>query len=430
MQILVLGGYGLIGSAILRRLVTDGHEVTGLGRSRYKGEAVSTQADWVEADISRLTQPADWANLIAGHDVVVNASGALQSGLKDNVSAVQETAILALIKACENEGVSQFIQISAPGVSESSDTEFYRTKAAADAALTSSNLANVIFRPGLVISSQAYGGTSLLRMLAAFPLVQPLVYSDTSIKTVWVEDVANAVSSAIKQRLPKGDFDLVADEPVTLGGTVSAFRAWLGFRPAKAILSFPVILSALIAKGADIAGWLGWRSALRTTSLKVLAKGIEGDCARWENCSGQRLRTLGETLNAIPATAQERVYARTMLAFPFLLITLSLFWIASGLIGLWQVDAARAILGDQLPPTVSSGFVLGGATADIMIGLCLLVRPWTRIAALASIGLSIGYLIGSAVITPHLWADPIGPMVKVFPAMALAVAIAAMAETR
>jgi uncharacterized protein YbjT (DUF2867 family) len=33
MRILVLGGYGLIGSAVVRRLLVAGHEVTALGRS-------------------------------------------------------------------------------------------------------------------------------------------------------------------------------------------------------------------------------------------------------------------------------------------------------------------------------------------------------------------------------------------------------------
>jgi hypothetical protein len=33
-------------------------------------------------------------------------------------------------------------------------------------------------------------------------------------------------------------------------------------------------------------------------------------------------------------------------------------------------------------------------------------------------------------VTPELWADPLGPFVKVFPAMALALAVAALAEER
>ena len=38
MRVLVLGAYGLLGSAITRQLLQDGHSVTGLGRSAKKGE--------------------------------------------------------------------------------------------------------------------------------------------------------------------------------------------------------------------------------------------------------------------------------------------------------------------------------------------------------------------------------------------------------
>jgi len=32
MKVLVLGGYGLIGEAVLGRLIEDGHDLVGLGR--------------------------------------------------------------------------------------------------------------------------------------------------------------------------------------------------------------------------------------------------------------------------------------------------------------------------------------------------------------------------------------------------------------
>ena len=430
MRVLVLGGYGLIGCALVRRLIDDGHEVTGLGRSAAKGRAVSANADWMSADIAQLSTPERWADILTDFDVVVNAAGVLQAGLADDVTAVQETAIIALVEACERNGTRQMIQISAPGVSETSDTEFYRTKSRADEAIKASKLNWVIFRPGLVISPQAYGGTSLLRLLAAFPVVQPILFEETPIQTVSIDDVASAVSFAISENLSGADHDLVSPETTTLGDTLSAFRSWLGFAPARAQIPVPKWCGYLIAKGADIAGWLGWRTALRTTSLKVLEYGIRGDSTPWAERANTTLKTLSQTLETLPSTAQERIYARTMLAFPFLLITLSLFWIVSGLIGLVQRDAAIDVLGDSLPSSLGTAFVVGGSFADLAIGLALVYRPLLRPAALASILLSAGYLFGSLVTSPHLWSDPLGPMVKVFPAMALALAVIAIAEKR
>ena len=119
-----------------------------------------------------------------------------------------------------------------------------------------------------------------------------------------------------------------------------------------------------------------------------------------------------------------------MFWFPFLLITLSLFWIASGIIGLLQQDAALALLEGTIPAPLGQVTVLSGGVLDIAIGLGLLFRPTVRLACIAAILLSLTYLAGTALIVPHLWADPLGAMVKVFPAIALAVIVAALAEDR
>jgi uncharacterized protein YbjT (DUF2867 family) len=99
MRILVLGGYGFIGLEASRRLIDMGHAVVALGRSAEHGRQVLPDADWLGADIARLISPNQWAPLLRGVDVVVNASGALQDGLRDNLRAVQDEAMRALIAA-------------------------------------------------------------------------------------------------------------------------------------------------------------------------------------------------------------------------------------------------------------------------------------------------------------------------------------------
>jgi len=423
-KILVLGGYGLIGLSITKVLLAAGHEVTGLGRSLAKGRAAAPEAGWIARDLSRMTEEAAWADVLAGVDVVVNAAGVLQDGINDDVMAVQRDAVRAMAAACKNAGVRQIVQVSAPGVSESSDTVFYRSKAEGDAAVKAGGVDWVIFRPGLVLSPQAYGGTALLRQLAAVPLVQPVMLADADIRTVHVEDVAAAVVRAVEDGLTDVDADLLSSEPTRLEDLILAIRSWLGFAPPKAVIRAPYFLGALTARVGDLAGWLGWRPALRTTSLKVLGKGVTGNAEQWP------VRGLADTLRALPSTVQERTYARTALLYPFLLLILSAFWLTSGIIGWVQQSAAMAVFGDDMPVALAKVFVLGGSVADIAIGAALLFRPLTRPAALASVLVSLGYLIGSAVFAPHLWADPLGPMVKVFPAIALGLTVWTLTESR
>ena len=431
MRVLVLGGYGLIGLEIVRRLVVDGVEVVGLGRSVEAGRRAAPDMSWIGADIAKLVRAEDWRPHLANIDAVVNASGALQDGAKDNLAAVQDRAIRALVAACEADGVKRFIQISAPGAEPDADTAFLRTKAAADAALRASALDWTILKPGLVISANAYGGTALLRMLAAFPVVQPLVRADAPVQTVSARDVADAISFSLTSvETSRRSFDLVEREAHSLRDLVAAFRAWLGFPPASTVIALPSFLGGVIARGADLAGWLGWRSPLRTTALRVLADGVKGDGAAWEAVRGHPLASLRDTLAGIPATLQERTYARAALVFPVLVLTLAAFWLLSGLIGFWRAMAATCVLTGIADPRISLALVLGGAALDVTVGLGVLLRRFTRVAALASVAVSAVYLAAGTWLTPYLWADPLGPFVKVFPVMALGLAVAALAEKR
>ncbi|MEX0645512.1 MAG: NAD(P)H-binding protein, partial [Parvularculaceae bacterium] len=198
MRVLVLGGYGLIGAEITRALLKDGFKVTGLGRDAGFGRRLLPEADWIGADIARLTAPVDWLAHLAGVDAVVNAAGALQDSPRDRLAAVHHMSIVACRDAMEKIGVRRFVQISAVGASVSASTEFMSTKALGDAVVKASSLDWVIVRPGLVIGRGAYGGTALLRMLAGFPLMTPLVHASARMQTVSIDDVTAAVGAALK----------------------------------------------------------------------------------------------------------------------------------------------------------------------------------------------------------------------------------------
>ena len=430
MRILVLGGYGLIGSAIMRQLLADGHEVTGLGRDVRRARRLIPQARWTEADMRRLSSMADWAPILAGIDAVVNAAGALQTGGRDNVTAVQETAILALIAACEAAGIRRFVQISAPMARPDAGTDFMASKGKADAALAASALEWTILRPGLVLAQSAYGGTALIRMLAAQPVGGLIAFGETPVQTVDVDDVAEAVSLA----LASGDLagvtaDLVEDNSHSLQDIVVATRRWLGFPDFRLLLPVPRPLVALLTTLADLAGWLGWRSPLRSNAVNVLADGIPGDAAQTRAALGRPAHSLAETFARRPSTLQDRWHARLSLLFPVLITLLIAFWAASALIALPSFDQALAVLS-ALPEPVRPALVIAGIAADLAIAAGLAWRLTTRLAILGGIGLTLAYLAAASFVAPSLWLDPLGPLVKSAALIGLHLAVLPLLEER
>lgn len=429
MRVLVLGGYGLIGSHVVTRLLALGHDVVGLGRHISTAERRLPPVEWIAADLARLQMPADWAPVLraARCEAIVNAAGVLQDGARDRVHAVQSVAMRALYAAAPAHGVERFVQISATRAGPDATSPFMRSKGEADRALAASDLAWVILRPGLVISPQAYGGTALLRALAAMPLVVPIAFADSLVQTVSADDVADAVAMAVEGRVTsRRTYDLVEDEAHELRDVLRHLRRWQGYPPAFE-WEVPAILVGLVSRFADALGCLGWRSPFRSTAVHELAAGIRGDPEVWRAETGHALAPLEATLARLPSTVQERWFARLFLLKPLAIGVLSVFWLLTGIIALAFPTEARLVLtGRGVGEALAGVIVLGGAVVDVILGLAILARATAARAALGMILVTCAYLAGGSVLAPGLWLDPLGPLLKTLPASLPALLVLAL----
>jgi len=419
-KVFVLGGYGFIGSACMTALRSAGFDVTGVGRSARAARACDSTANWLITDIA--TADVDkWQTALADADIVVNAAGALQDGARDDLRAIHETAVIRIIAALDGRK-TKIVQISAAGAGPEASTDFMRSKARGDAALMQSALDWVVLRPVLVLGPQAYGGTALLRANAALPGIGLLVSPQSPVQTVHVDDVAAAVVQAASGAIaPRTLADLTEDDRQSLGALTARIRRWQGFAPWRRTIILPGWLTTLVGAGADALGWLGWQSPFRSTALRAIADGVTGDPTPWREAGGLPMRSLTDTLAAIPGTAQERSHARLFLLLPLAIAVLSGFWIITGLIALATHTAAQALLTDRGVSTdLAALAVIGGALLDIALGAAVLVRRWTRSACAGMIALSLAYLLAGTFSAPDLWVDPLGPLVKIFPSMTLA----------
>jgi uncharacterized protein YbjT (DUF2867 family) len=430
-RVLVIGAYGMIGAALVRHLQSQGHTVSGLGRDLRQARRAFPGLAWHIHDLAHMTLPADWLHCLSQVDFAVNAAGALQTGPGDNLTSVHADAIAALAEACAMAGVG-LVQISAVGVAPDAPTHFLRSKAVGDAAIGNAGGAYWILRPGLVLADTAYGGTALLRMLCAVPLVQPIAAPDAPVQTVGMADLARAVQACIDGTIaPRATADLVEPAPHRLDEIVAAMRGWLGFAPARATFAAPGWLLTLTARGADVLGRLGWRSPLRSTAVQTLSGGVLGDPGPWRALGGADMAPLGQTLAAMPARSEDRLAARVRLLMPLTIAALALFWALSGLIGLVRLPQAAAILTDRGWPLVLAELsVVLWSLADLGLAAALMWRPWAKRACLGMIAVGLAYLGLATAVAPGLWLDPLGPLVKIIPATMLAAAALPMLESR
>jgi len=429
MRVLVVGASGLVGAAVTARLVEAGCDVIGVGRNITAARRRMPLVTWRRADLAKASV-ADWIEIASGVDAVVDCAGALQDGPRDDLESVHVDGVAALAKACVTARIRRFVLISAAGL-ERSASAFSETKLAGEAMLGRFDLDWVVLRPGLVLGPSAYGGSALLRGLAAFPLAIPAVLADRTAQVVAADDVAEAVARAVQPEAPmRVACDLVAPDPTTLGAVLRALRGWLGLPPAP-VVSLPLVVGALVARVADALAWLEWRSPLRTATLGQLSAGVVGEADHAPSLLGFQPKTLAELLAERPSSVQERWFARLYFVKPLMLATLALVWISSGLVGLARLEAATAVLTHGgVPRRLALPMTIGGAAVDVILGVLALARPTARWALRGMIVATLAYLVGASLWRPDLWADPLGPLLKAIPIAVLAVATLSVMDER
>jgi uncharacterized protein YbjT (DUF2867 family) len=419
MRVLVTGAYGLIGSACLAQLHQQGHELVALGRAVASARRRFPYARWIAADARALTAPAVWRGHLGSIDAVVNCLGVLQDGARDDVRGVQVAATRALFDTCRAAGIRRVIHVSMIGAEQAAPTEFARSKVEADDYLAGLDLDWLILRPALVLSPAAYGGTAMLRAIAACPLVTPVVAAGARIQVVSVADVARTVALALKPGAPaRAVWQLAHPQVHRLEDIVLAMRDWLG-GPARPLWHVPDGIARAVAACADALSWLGWRSPARSTALKQLTVGVVGDPAAWTAATGIAPQSLPEIFAERPANVQDRWHARLFLIKPLAIAALALFWIATGLvtIGPGYGVAAAQLAASGFPAALVAPAVLWGGVFDVVLGLMLPVRRLTRPVLLAMLVITPFYLLIGTLLAPHLWLDPLGPLLKIVPVL-------------
>ena len=427
MNILLLGASGFIGSAVLARLVDDGHSVTAVARE--PGSACPA-VRWVAADIARAGTPAHWQDALADVDAVVNCAGALQDGPRDDLRGVHVRGVGALYAACESAGVRRVVHVSAIGADQPARSTFSATKAEAEAGLRARPLDWVILRPAVVIGRPAYGGSALLRGLAALPVL-PRLPGTGPLQLVQLDDLVETVAFFIAPGAPaQVALDVAAPRVFELEDVIRALRRWLRLGDLRTV-NVPDWLASLIYMAGDAVSALGWRPPVRSTARREFLRGAVGNPGPWLALTGIRPMPLERALRREPASVQERWFARLYLLKPALIATLAGFWIVTGLVSAgpgW--DEGLRYMQDAGLGAIAGIGVAGGALVDVAVGIGIAFRRSARAALLSGLAVSALYLVAASALVPALWADPLGPLLKIPPVMLLMLLALAILDER
>lgn len=435
--IAVLGASGLIGQNIAFQLVRDGFTVLPIARRFTPAQKTAFGEAAIECPIVELDQKALTCLFLERKpNIVINCIGLLQSRGHKGAREVHCDFISSLVEAlkAQTEPVL-LIHISVPGQENDDPTLFSRTKHEGDKIIVRGGIPFVILRPGFVIAPGAYGGGALVRALAASPFELPKRELEPPLAIIAIEDITHTVAAVI-QRWRRGEknwsavWDVMERNPSALGGVIEAFRRRFGRTGTYPRL--PSWLTNIGAIAGDISMYFGWAPPIRTTALYEIRRGVTGDPSRWIAEIGIQPTSLIQALQNLPATVQERWFARLFFLKPLVIGCLAVFWAISGTIALTVAfDPATEILVSRgLPLRLAQIITVASSFVDIGIGLGISFKRTCRAGLLCGIGVSLFYMICAAGFTPDLWIEPLGALVKTGPAIVLMLVALAIFEER
>ena len=411
MHVLVIGANGFIGSAVVAALRKAGHKTRCVVRNTSKLDRRFPGIDAVSLDLTGrdALDEEHWCRLLEGIDAVVNVAGVLQP-LKPSVAwNVHCHAPEALYRACEKLSVRRVVHVSATGITETNNT-YSQSKLAGEESLKKKDLDWTILRPVLVIGDGSYGGTSMIRALAVNPIFTPVI-GDGSIPLgiIHKSELASGIVNLLEENSGvKATLEPSCAEEMPMSDVVRSYRSWFGL-PKRPILKIPLWLAGLLGKLGD----LFLLDPINSTAVAQFRGKMTGDSTRFEEVTGVKVSNLPELLAARPSESQDLWHARLFLLRPVIRMSLAVFWLVSGVTGLFFAShlylsgLAQLVTTDMVPLVI----VLL-SSAKLAIGLVVLFGWNLRFMAWVQFMLVLVFVALQGIVDPSSWMDPSAALFK------------------
>lgn len=247
MNVFVTGATGFLGSALVNRLVAEGHSVTVLLRSDTARSEQEKKG--VRVVLGSLITTAGWEESLRGIDAVVHCAAPVEFwGKWENFERDIVTASVNLLAAANRTGVKRFIYISSESVLQdvkplldidesepypAVPNSFYgRAKKEAEIALMSgqSQAARIVLRPTFIWGP----GVKALDTMAAKVKKNDFMWIDQGasvMEMVHVDNVVEAIVLALTKGADKSVYYVTDDRPMPVRDFLGKLLGAAGVTP-------------------------------------------------------------------------------------------------------------------------------------------------------------------------------------------------------
>ncbi|HEY61489.1 MAG TPA: NmrA family NAD(P)-binding protein [Anaerolineae bacterium] len=278
-MILVTGGTGFIGKALIRTLVEAGYPVRVLIRPSKKSPRLPHGVK-VNVAVASLQDERGLRAAMVDVDTVFHLVGIERQGIKENLLKVDVEGTRAIIHAAEDANVKKIFYLSHIGADRASAYPVFKAKAIAEEYIRKSKIPYTIFRTSIVFGKGDGFTTSIAQIIKAVPIIFFMPgKGDILIQPLWVEDLVKCLVWALENRdISNKMIELGGPEFLNYHEVVKLILGKLGTNRMMVSVSPPllrmitVLIESLLPTAPVSVYWLDYLATNRTCSLDTIPR--------------------------------------------------------------------------------------------------------------------------------------------------------------
>jgi uncharacterized protein YbjT (DUF2867 family) len=278
-MILVTGGTGFIGRALIRHLVDNGYQVRTLIRPSAESPRLPKGVP-VEVAVASFNDQRGLRAALVGVDTVYHLAGVERRGVRADLLENDIQGTQAVVNSARDADVDRFFAVSHLGADRASAYPVLKAKAIAEEHIRKSGIDYTILRTAIVFGPGDGFTTGLAQLLHGSPFVFMLPRGgETLIQPLWVEDLVVCLTWALDDdgtrrrvyEIGGPEFLSLRQVVETIMKRIGVHRVMLSAHPVL-LRSLTVLLEYIFPNSPVSAYWLDYLATNRTCSLNTIPR--------------------------------------------------------------------------------------------------------------------------------------------------------------